>query len=64
MIESTHTTCNECPNDLLCCDQGECLVAERQRSRRIMDKLSVGERFMLMFGRGEYSHEEKRVVLK
>jgi len=64
MIESTHTTCNECPNDLLCGDQGECLAAERQRSRRIMDKLSVGERFMLMFGRGEYDAKTQRVISK
>ena len=40
------------------------MAAERQRSRRIMDKLSVGERFMLMFGRGEYDAETQRVISK
>jgi hypothetical protein len=64
MIESTHTTCNECPNDLVCGDQGEYLAAERQRSRRIMDKLSVGERFMLLFGHGEYDAKTQRVIPK
>jgi hypothetical protein len=64
MIESTHATCNECPNELLCGDQGECLAAERQHSRRIMDKLSVGERFMLLFGRGEYDAKTQRVIPK
>jgi hypothetical protein len=27
-----------------------------------MDKLSVGERFMLMFGRGEYDAKAQRVI--
>jgi hypothetical protein len=64
MIESTHATCKECPNDLLCGDQGECLAAKRQRSRRIMDKLSIGERFMLLFGRGEYDSKTQSVIPK
>jgi len=64
MIESAHTARNECPNDLLCGDQGECLAAKRQRSRRIMDKLSIGERFMLLFGRGEYDAKTQRVIPK
>ncbi len=64
MIESTHTTCNEYPNNLVCGNQGECLAAKRQRSRHIMDKLSVGERFMLLFGRGEYDAKTQRVIPK
>ena len=64
MICSTHTTCNECPNDLACGDQGECLAVQRQRSRKLLDQLSVGERFMLMFGRGVVKHDPLRVVLK
>lgn len=34
----------------------------RQRSRRLLDQLSVGERFMLMFGRGVLKHNPVRVV--
>jgi hypothetical protein len=64
MICSTHTTCNECPNDLVCGDQGECLAVQRQRSRKLLDQLSVGERFMLMFGRGVVKHDPLRVVWK
>ena len=40
------------------------MAAERQHSRRIMDKLSVGERFMLLFGRGEYDAKTQRVIPK
>lgn len=64
MIKSTHTTCNECPNDLLCGDQGECLNEQRRTSRRILDRLSVGERFMLMFGRGVLKLDPLRVEWK
>ena len=64
MICSTHTICNECPNDLLCGDQGECLAAQRQRSRQVLDRPSVGERFMLMFGRGVVKRDPLRVEWK
>ena len=37
---------------------------QRQSSRRILDQLSVGERFMLMFGRGEVKHNPLRVEWK
>lgn len=30
MICSTRKTCNQCSNDLLCSDQGECLEAKNQ----------------------------------
>lgn len=33
----------------------------REQSRRILDQLSVGERFMLMFGRGELKRDPLRV---
>jgi hypothetical protein len=36
----------------------------RRRSRSIMDQLSVGERFMLMLGRGEVKHDPLRVEWK
>ena len=36
----------------------------RARSRRILDQLSVGERFMLMFGRGELKRDPLRVEWK
>jgi hypothetical protein len=56
--------CNNCPNDLLCGDQGECLNERRRTSRRILDQLSVGERLMLMFGRGVIKHDPLRVEWK
>jgi hypothetical protein len=36
----------------------------RARSRRILDQLSVGERFMLMLGRGEVKRDPLRVEWK
>lgn len=62
MISSTHTTCNECGNALACGEQGECLALVRQRSRKLLDQLTPGERFMLMFGRGVIAHSPLRVV--
>jgi hypothetical protein len=35
---------------------------DRAESRRIINQLSVGERFMLMFGKGELKHDPIRVV--
>jgi hypothetical protein len=64
MICSTHTTCNGCPNDLACGDQGECLALKRQNSRKLLDQLTPGERFMLMFGRGVVKRDPLRVVWK
>ena len=64
MICSTHATCNECTNNLACGDKGECLAAARQRSRKVMDQLSVGERFMLMFGRGVLKRDPFRAEWK
>ena len=40
------------------------MAAERRRSRRIIDRLSVGERFMLMFGHGKYDAKTQRVIPK
>lgn len=40
------------------------LDEQRQRSRHILDQLSVGERFMLMFGRGELKRDPLRVEWK
>ena len=37
------------------------LDEDRRKSRRIMDQLSVGERFMLLFGRGVLKHDPLRV---
>jgi hypothetical protein len=37
------------------------LDEQRKRSRTILDQLSVGERFMLMFGRGVVKHDPLRV---
>jgi len=52
-----HTTkfihCDECPNMLLCSDQGCCCILveqERREGRLRRDKLHPGERFALMFG--------------
>ena len=36
----------------------------RERSQRILDQLSVGERLMLMFGRGELKRDPVRVEWK
>lgn len=59
-------TCDKCTNSLTCANQGECLALKQQRqnTRRILDQLSVGERFMLMFGRGEVKHDPLRVEWK
>ena len=62
MISSTHKPCNECQNSLACGDQGECLALVRQRSRKLLDQLTPGERFMLMFGRGVIAQNPLRVV--
>jgi hypothetical protein len=35
----------------------------RRRTRRIMDQLTTGERFMLMFGRGKVVGDPPRVEL-
>lgn len=56
MIYSTTslTRCNECPDMLLCGDQGECcrfVEQERRKNRLAMDKPHPGERFALMFGK-------------
>ena len=40
------------------------LYQQRKDSRRILDKLSIGERFMLMFGRGELKRDPLRVEWK
>ena len=40
------------------------LDEQRKRSRTILDQLSVGERFMLMFGRGEVKRDPLRVEWK
>jgi hypothetical protein len=45
------------------CSAGS-LEAQRQRSRSILDQLSVGERFMLMFGRGVLKRDPLRIELK
>lgn len=37
---------------------------QRRDSRKILDQLSIGERFMLMFGRGEVKHNPLRVEWK
>lgn len=63
MIQSTTslTHCNECPNMLLCADQGECmaLVEQKRRKNRLaMDKLHPGERFALMFGKKPTKQDE------
>jgi hypothetical protein len=38
--------------------------ATRRETRRVMDQLSVGERFMLMFGRGVLKRDSVRVEWK
>lgn len=40
------------------------LDEQRKHSRSILNQLSVGERFMLMFGRGELKHDPLRVEWK
>jgi len=52
-----HTTkfihCDECPNMLLCGDQGCCCILveqERREGRLRLNKLHPGERLALMFG--------------
>ena len=40
------------------------LFNQRIEIRRILDQLSVGERFMLMFGRGVVRRDPLRVELK
>lgn len=40
------------------------LDARRQESKRIIDRLSTGERFMLLFGRGKVERDPLRVVPK
>ena len=59
-------TCEHCTNSLICADQGECMHLFNQRifTRRILDQLSVGERFVLMFGRGELKYDPLRVEWK
>lgn len=37
---------------------------KRQNSRKLLDQLTPGERFMLMFGRGVVKHDPLRVVWK
>ena len=37
---------------------------QRKNSRKTLDQLTVGERFMLMFGRGELKHNPLRVEWK
>ena len=39
-------------------------VEQRKESRKILDQLSTGERFMLMFGKGEVKHNPLRVEWK
>jgi hypothetical protein len=43
---------------------GDELDERRRSSRRVLDRLTVGERFMLMFGRGELKRDPLRVVPK
>lgn len=40
------------------------VVKDRAANRIIMDKLTPGERFMLLFGRGELKHNPLRVEPK
>lgn len=58
--------CKECRNAFICSDQGKCmnLFNQRLESRSILNQLSVGERLMLMFGRGELKHDPLRVEWK
>ena len=65
MIASTHTSCNACPNTLLCGDEGACMAAvaeQRRESRRLLDKLTNGERFAILFGAGRLDRETMKVV--
>ena len=40
------------------------MEVQRQRTRNILDQLTVGERLMLMFGRGVLKHDPLRVEWK
>lgn len=42
----------------------EALSEQRRESRRVLDQLSVGERFMLMFGVGVLKRDPLRVEWK
>lgn len=45
-------------------DGADEIEATRKRTRRVMDQLSVGERFMLMFGMGVLRRDPVRVEWK
>ena len=42
----------------------ECVEMTRARSRRILNQLSMGERFMLLFGKGKLKRDPLRVEWK
>ncbi len=44
MIQSTHTICNECPDYLICWQEGECVASKRQSKRS-----SLGQRIKGFF---------------
>jgi hypothetical protein len=45
-------------------DEGERLAKTRRESRALLDQISVGERFMLMFGVGVLLKDPPRVVFR